>query len=86
MPHSVRPLLRRQFFGRRWDCATQCDHWLASDGTTVVVLKISGAPAHAVSRMRSRFDDLRRKHPGLIPSHEMVRELLATIARDDQLT
>lgn len=83
LPHSVGPLLRKSFLGRKWDCRRQSDHWLASDGRTVVSLKISGASASAVARMRMRFDDLCIATPGLQPSRTTLCALLAAIARED---
>ena len=83
IPQSVRPLLSKPFFGRKWDCAKQLDHWLASDGATVVCLKISGASASVAMRMRLRFDDLRGATPGLQPSRRTVHRLLEAIARED---
>jgi hypothetical protein len=83
LPHSVGPLLSKPFFGRKWDCTKRSDHWLASDGTTVVFLKVSGASASAVARLRMRFDDLRIASPGLQPSSKTLHDLLAMIARED---
>lgn len=82
-PALVGPLLHKRFFGRKWDFETQSDHWLASDGATVMSLRISGAGAAAVARMRTRFDDLRLASPGLLPSHEILHDLLENIARED---
>lgn len=81
-PEAVRPLLRRPFFGRKWNWMKRRDHWLASDGSTVVCLMISGATAGVIARMRSRFDDLRLRTPGLRPSAEILGELLALIERE----
>ena len=83
LPQSVRPLLRKPFFGRKWNAAQQLDHWFASDGKTVVCVKISGASASITLRMRMRFDDLRNTSAGLQPSRKIVRGLLAVIARED---
>lgn len=83
VPHSVGPLLHQRFFGRKWDIAHQTDYWLASDGATAVFLKISGASASAVARMRMRFDDLRISSPELQPSGKTLRHILAIIARED---
>lgn len=82
-PALVGPLLHKPFFGRKWDFETQSDHWLASDGATVMSLRISGAGAAAVARMRTRFDDLRLASPGLLPSHRILHDLLENIARED---
>lgn len=82
-PAVVGPLLHKPFFGRKWDFETQSDHWLASDGATVMSLRISGASAAAVAGMRTRFDDLRLASPGLLPSHKILHALLESIARED---
>lgn len=83
LPILVEPLLHKPFFGRKWDAAKQSDHWLASDGSRVVSLEISGASASAVARMRLRFDDLRVVSPGILPSLKVLRDLLEEIARED---
>jgi hypothetical protein len=83
LPHSVRALLRKPFLGRRWDCVHQCDHWLASDGRIVVCVKVSGASASVIARMRTRFDDRRIVTPGLIPSRKLLLALLEVIAKED---
>lgn len=85
LPILVGPLLHKPFFGRKWDSAKQSDHWLASDGSRVVSLEISGASASAVARVRMRFDDLRLISPGLLPSLKILHDLLQEIAREDGL-
>lgn len=82
-PHSVGSLLRKSFFARKWDGTHQSDYWLASDGTMVVSVRISGASAAAVAKMRMRFDDLRVISPRLQPSGRALHDLLAGIARED---
>jgi hypothetical protein len=81
-PLFVAPLLQKPFFERKWDYLKQCDHWIASDGTTVVSLTISGASAAAVARMRLRFDDRRIVSPALQPSLKILHDLLEGIARE----
>ena len=83
VPPSVASLLRKPFFTRKWDSTTHSDHWLASDGAMVVSLRISGASASAVARVRSRFDDLRIASPGLEPSRKALHHILETIAKED---
>ena len=83
LPILVGPLLHKPFFGRKWDSAKQSDHWLASDGSRVVSLEISGAGASAVARIRLRFDDLRIISPGLLPTLKILHHLLEEIARED---
>lgn len=83
LPPFAAPLLHRPFFARKWDCTKQRDHWVASDGTTVVSLEISGASASTVARMRLRFDDLRIVTRGLQPSLKILHDLLEEIARED---
>ena len=83
LPALVGRLLRKPFFGRKWDSARQSDLWLASDGTMAVSFRISGASAAAVARMRLRFDDLRFASPGLLPSRRVLHDLLEQIARED---
>lgn len=81
-PLFVAPLLQKPFFERKWDYLKQCDHWIASDGTTVVSLTIAGASAAAVARMRLRFDDCRIVSPALQPSLKILHDLLEGIARE----
>jgi hypothetical protein len=83
LPILVGPLLHKPFFGRKWDAAKQSDHWLASDGSRVVSLEISGASASAVAKLRLRFDDLRVIAPALLPSLNILHDLLEEIARQD---
>lgn len=83
LPMLVGPLLHKPFFGRKWDSAKQSDHWLASDGSRVVSLEISGARASDVARVRLRFDDLRLMSRGLLPSLKILHDLLEDIARED---
>lgn len=80
LPPVVEPLLHKPFFERKWDCIKHCDHWIASDGTTVVSVTISGASPAAVAKMRLRFDDLRIVSPGLQPSLKILHDLLEEIA------
>jgi hypothetical protein len=80
-PLFVEPLLHKPFFERKWDYLKQCDHWMASDGTTVVSMTISGANAAVVAKMRLRFDDLRIVSPALQPSLKSLHDLLEEIAR-----
>jgi hypothetical protein len=76
LPVFVEPLLHKLFFERKWDYPKQRDHWIASDGTTVVSLTISGASATTVAGLRLRFDDLRILSPGLQPSLGILHDLL----------
>jgi hypothetical protein len=76
LPVFVEPLLHRRFFERKWDYLKQRDHWIGSDGTTVVSLTIAGANAATVARIRLRFDDLRIVSPGLQPSLAILHDLL----------
>lgn len=80
IPPFVEPLLHKPFFERRWDCAKRRDHWIASDGTMVVSLMISGASASDVAGMRARFDDLRIVSPRLQPSLMILHDLLEELA------
>jgi hypothetical protein len=80
LPPVVEPLLHKPFFERKWECIKQRDHWIASDGATVVSVTISGASPSAVARMRLRFDDLRIVSPGLQPSLKILHDLLEEIA------
>ena len=78
-PRSVRRLLRKGFFGRRWQKTESCDYWLASDGVVAVLFRISGATAAQVSAIRLRFDERAAKHPGLELSRELLCELVTFV-------
>lgn len=82
LPVFVEPLLHRPFFERKWDCLNQRDHWIASDGTTLVSLTITGANAATVARIRLRFDDLRIVSPGLQPSLGILHDILEKDAHE----
>ena len=85
LPRSVRPLLLKPFFGRKWNSMEQRDHWLASDGLRVVYIEISGVSASLAARLRMRFDDCRAATPGLIPSRTAILELLSLITEDSRV-
>lgn len=76
-PPSVRPLLAKRFLGRKWNGVRKWDYWLASDGANVVSLRITGASADVIARVRLRFDELFESTPGLEPSRKTLRQLIA---------
>ncbi len=84
-PPSVRKLLRKHFFGRRWNRVTGCDYWLASNGQTVVCVTICGAAPDVIANLRSRFDAIRDRQLPFVLSHDAVRDLLKTVVGEDQL-
>jgi hypothetical protein len=78
-PRSVRRLLRKGFFGRRWQQVEECDYWLASDGVVAMLFRICGATAAQVSAIRMRFDERAAKHPGLELSRELLCEIVTFV-------
>jgi hypothetical protein len=75
-PPGVRALLRKNFFGRRWQQEESCDYWLASDGVLAVCMKICGATAAQIFAIRLRFDELAATRAGLVLSKALLRELV----------
>lgn len=71
-PPTVGGQLKRPFFGRRWSVASQCDHWLSSDGEIVVCVIIHGATSGEITRIRSAYDAL---HPERIQS-DLLRDFV----------
>src|SRR5262245_35680518 len=55
-PGTVRRLLAKGFFGRRWQQAESCDYWLVSDGKNAAYFRICGASAAQIYAIRLRFD------------------------------
>lgn len=80
-PPSVRELLGRRFFGRRWSVTAHCDFWLSSDGDTVVCLIIRGADSDNIERIRSAYDALRPNGPPRVLSHDFVNRLVNRLLR-----
>jgi len=79
-PRSVPRLLRKGFFGRRWQQSESCDYWLASDGVVVMLFRIQGATAAQVSAIRLRFDERTAKNPNLELSEELLLELVTFVS------
>ncbi len=75
-PPSVRELLGRRFFGRRWRVTGHSDFWLSSDGETVVCLIIRGANPENAKRIRAAYDALRPDGPPRVLSRDFVTRLV----------
>lgn len=80
-PPSVRKLLGKRFFGRRWSVTSHCDFWLSSDGNTVVCLIIRGANPGNIERIRSAYDALRPNGPPRVLSRDFVNGLVTRLLR-----
>jgi hypothetical protein len=76
-PGTVRKLLTKGFFGRRWQQTESCDYWLVSDGTKAAYFRISGASAAQIYAIRLRFDVLVTKDADF----ELSRDLLCEVVR-----
>jgi hypothetical protein len=81
-PSSVRAMLARTFFGRRWDANQNCDTWLASDGKRVVCLKIRGVTAKQIAAIRFSFDELQSRDAGLQLSRNLISDLAEHVTDD----
>jgi hypothetical protein len=81
-PSSVRAMLAKTFFGRRWDANQPCDTWLASDGKSVVCLKICGVTAKQIAAIRFRFDELKSRDAGLQLSRDLISDLAEHVTDD----
>jgi hypothetical protein len=77
-PPAVRLLLRKSFFGRRWQQGEGCDYWLISNGETAVCMRICGATAAQVYAIRMRFDAMAARSAVI----ELSRDLLCKLVRE----
>ena len=76
-PRVVRTLLRRKFFGRSWRQGESCDYWLASNGATVISLRVCGVSSAQAYVIRLRYDELTARNPLI----ELSRDLLCELVR-----
>ncbi len=83
-PPSVRTLLAKKFFGRRWQQAESCDYWLASDGEKVVGLRIRGVTSAQAFAIRLRYDELAALLPELALSRDLLCRLVKGVTGDCQ--
>jgi hypothetical protein len=78
-PGTVRKLLRKGFFGRRWQQAESCDYWLVSDGESAASFRICGASAAQIYAIRLRFDVLVAKHADFVLSRDMLCDVVKAV-------
>ena len=83
-PSSVRSLLLRRYFGRRWQQQETCDYWLASDGAIVSCWRICNATAAQVLAIRLRFDELADRDADLEISRELICTLVSGVTGECQ--
>jgi hypothetical protein len=79
-PESVRRLLGKGYFGRRWAQREACDYWLACDGQEAICWRILGATTSQVYAIRTRFDEMLALNPRLRLSRDLLCQLLSSIA------
>jgi hypothetical protein len=53
---EIGPSLHEKFFWQIYDTDTKRDHWLGSDGTTVICVTIAGVTQEDAAKMRSIFE------------------------------
>jgi hypothetical protein len=78
-PATVRKLLAKGFFGRRWQSVEACDYWLVSDGKTAAYFRICGASAAQIYAIRLRFDALVIRDVDLELSRDMLCDLVKAV-------
>jgi hypothetical protein len=76
-PATVRTLLAKGFFGRRWQQVESCDYWLVSDGQRAACFRICGATAAQIYAIRLRFDVLVLENANF----ELARDGLCDLVR-----
>lgn len=81
-PGTVRKLLAKGFFGRRWQQVEACDYWLLSDGKNAAYFRICGASAAQIYAIRLRFDVLAMKTADLVLSLDLLCDLVRAVADD----
>jgi hypothetical protein len=83
---EIRHELFRPYFTRRWQQSMQRSFWIASDGTTVTCLTVSGLDVNEMVAVWLTFDDYRRR-PGFTLSAcslgEIIRAELGIAAEID---
>jgi len=72
---EIRHELSRPYFTRRWQQSMQRSFWIASDGTTVICLTVSGIEADEMVAVYLSFDDYRRR-PGFTFSARSLSEII----------
>jgi hypothetical protein len=83
-PGTVRKLLAKGFFGRRWQQAESSDYWLVSDGKTAAYFRISGASAAQIYAIRLRFDLLVVRNKTLELSRDLLCELVKAVTGEGE--
>jgi hypothetical protein len=78
-PLSVRSMLSKPFFGRRWQQRESRDCWLASDGKKVLCMNIRGASSAQIAAIRLRFDHLASRRARVDLSPQLLCELVASV-------
>jgi hypothetical protein len=78
-PGTVRQLLAKGFFGRRWQQTESCDYWLVSNGKMAAYFRICGASAAQIYAIRLRFDVRVVKHPDFEISRDSLCELVKAV-------
>ncbi len=72
---EIRDELSRPYFTRRWQQSMQRSFWIASDGTTVICLTVSGLDVDEMVAVWLTFDDYRRR-PGFTLSAHSLSEII----------
>ncbi|HTX23821.1 MAG TPA: hypothetical protein VMD03_04125 [Steroidobacteraceae bacterium] len=72
---EIRHELSRPYFTRRWQQSMQRSFWIASDGTTVTCLTISGLDVDELVAIWISFDDYRRR-PGFTFSARGLSDII----------
>lgn len=85
-PVTVRKLLTKGFFGRRWQQTESSDYWLVSDGKIAACFRICGASAAQTYAIRLRFDVLVTKNADFVLSRELLCDVVRAVTGECEQT
>jgi hypothetical protein len=74
---EICPELSKPYFTRRWRHSDQHSYWIASNGTTVLCLTLTGLELDEVIALWLSFDDYRRR-PGFTLSAGSLSKIIET--------
>jgi hypothetical protein len=82
---EIRARLAAPFFTRRWHQLTERSFWIASDGTTVLCLTVSGLSADEMVAVWVSFDDYRKRSGFTLSAHSLSEVIQAELGLSVEL-